>query len=67
MSYFDRAYDELKEAFPGSVVIGNAESPRRGAFEVTVNGHVLWSKLQGGQFPRAGQLAKAAQAVMYPS
>ena len=42
----------LEQAFDGRVtVIGNKQSPRSSAFEVTMDGSLLFSKFESGCFP----------------
>jgi len=37
---------------------------RGGAFEVTVNGHKIYSKLQTGEFPEPDAILKAVKAKL---
>ena len=42
----------LEQAFDGRVtVVGNKQSPRSSAFEVTMDGSLLFSKFESGCFP----------------
>ena len=36
---------------PNAYIEGNNTPPRSGAFEVTINGALMYSKLQTGNFP----------------
>jgi len=46
-------------------VVGNPTPPRSSSFEVTLdNGEVLWSKLDTGKFPTAGELQQAVQKAL---
>eukprot|EP00276_Gloeochaete_wittrockiana_P000927 CAMPEP_0184669194 /NCGR_PEP_ID=MMETSP0308-20130426/76235_1 /TAXON_ID=38269 /ORGANISM="Gloeochaete witrockiana, Strain SAG 46.84" /LENGTH=52 /DNA_ID=CAMNT_0027115333 /DNA_START=123 /DNA_END=281 /DNA_ORIENTATION=- len=46
-------------ARPDLTVVGNETKPRRGAFEVTLDGKVLFSKIDSGRFPRQGEVLEA--------
>ena len=41
----------IKKIKPNAVIKGNPCPPRSGAFEVTIDGRLLFSKLQCGKFP----------------
>jgi len=41
---------------PSAHVEGNAKSPRNGAFEVTINEKLIYSKFQTGNFPNTGDI-----------
>ena len=50
---------EADESVGGSVAFSsNQQRPRSGAFEVTANGKVLWSKLDSARFPTADDLVE---------
>jgi len=54
----------LEGAVPGIKVEGNAKgSPRRGAYEITSNGKVLYSKLSTGSFPSDSQMKAIAASL----
>ena len=36
---------------PDAIIDGNRIAPRTGSFEVELNGEIIFSKLQSGQFP----------------
>jgi len=46
----------IEQRYPGVEVEGNTTRPRVGAFEVTYDGKVLWSKLSGQGFPTSDQV-----------
>ena len=48
---FDRVSDLIKEIKPDATIKGNPSPPRSGAFEVTIDGNLLFSKLECGKFP----------------
>ena len=50
-SDFDRVSKEIKNIMPNVKVQGNSKTPRSGAFEVTINGKLIYSKFQTGKFP----------------
>ena len=41
---------------PNAEVDGNAKPPRNGAFEVTIDGKLVYSKFQTGNFPQEGDI-----------
>ena len=48
---FERVSNIIKGLHPQTEIKGNEESPRTGAFEVTVNGVLQYSKFSTGKFP----------------
>jgi len=42
---------QSKQLIPDLLVEGNAKLPRSGAFEVTIDGKLVFSKFQRGTFP----------------
>ena len=48
---FDRVSKEIKKIMPNAQVTGNSKPPRSGAFEVTIEGKLIYSKFQTGNFP----------------
>ena len=48
---FDRVSKQSKQLIPDLLVEGNATLPRSGAFEVTIDGNLVFSKFQRGNFP----------------
>ena len=48
---FDRVSKTINSLFPKYKVKGNDTAPRSGAFEVTLNQKVLFSKFDTGKFP----------------
>ena len=54
---FDRVSKEIIKIKPNAEVKGNTQTPRNGAFEVTINGKLVYSKLQTGQFPQAKDIS----------
>ena len=42
---------EIIKIKPNAEVKGNTQTPRNGAFEVTINGELVYSKFQTGYFP----------------
>ena len=41
----------IKRIRPGTEIEGNTSPPRSGAFEVTIDERLVFSKLQTGKFP----------------
>ena len=54
---FDRVSKQVKKLSPDIQVEGNAKPPRNGAFEVTIDGKLVYSKFQTGNFPNAEEIA----------
>ena len=54
---FDRVSKELKIIMPKANVKGNSKPPRSGAFEVTINGKLIYSKFQTGEFPNSEDIS----------
>ena len=48
---FDRVSKQIKNIMPNASIQGNNILPRSGAFEVTIDGTLVYSKLQTGNFP----------------
>ncbi len=53
---FDRVSKQIKKIMPNAQVTGNSKPPRNGAFEVTLDGKLVYSKFQTGNFPNAGDI-----------
>jgi len=43
---------QIKKIMPNAEVDGNSKPPRNGAFEVIINGKLVFSKFQSGKFPQ---------------
>ena len=54
---FDRVSIEIKIIMPNANVKGNSKPPRSGAFEVTINGKLIYSKFQTGEFPNSEDIS----------
>ncbi len=54
---FDRVSKEIKKNIPNAQVQGNIKAPRSGAFEVTIDGKLVYSKFQTGNFPNAKDIS----------
>ena len=48
---FDRVSKIIKKIVPNSTIAGNEASPRSGAFEVSLNGKLIYSKFKTNKFP----------------
>jgi len=42
---------------PNAQVTGNSKPPRSGAFEVTLDGKLIYSKFQTGNFPKTKDIS----------
>ena len=45
------ALNEIKKIFPDAIITGNKTPPRTGAFEITLNSKLIYSKFQTDIFP----------------
>ena len=46
----------VKKIFPNIKVQGNVKPPRSGAFEVSIDGKLVYSKFQTGTFPEENDI-----------
>ena len=46
----------IKIIIPNAEVKGNLKPPRSGAFEVTINGKLVYSKFETGGFPQKADI-----------
>ena len=49
---FDRVSKIIKNIVPDAKVQGNTKPPRSGAFEVTIDNKLVFSKFKTGEFPQ---------------
>ena len=55
---FDRVSKEINKQIPNANIKGNSIPPRNGAFEVTINNKLVFSKLKSGVFPKENDIKK---------
>ncbi len=48
---FDRVSKQIKKIVPNALIKGNDTPPRNGAFEITIEGKLVYSKFKTGDFP----------------
>ena len=48
---FDRVSKQIKKYAPNAIIKGNINPPRSGAFEVTIDNQLVFSKFKTGLFP----------------
>jgi len=53
---FDRVSKEIKRILPEVIIEGNSIPPRSGAFEITVNKKLIYSKFKTNSFPSEKEL-----------
>ena len=53
---FERVSNIIKKNIHGAEIISNNKPPRSGAFEVTINGRLVFSKLNEGRFPNEHEI-----------
>ena len=55
---FDRVSKIIKKLNPDITVNGNQNPPRSGAFEITINDNLVYSKFETNTFPNEQQIEK---------
>ena len=55
---FDRVSKIIKKYNPTAIIKGNDINPRSGAFEITLNGKLVYSKFETNSFPSEETLIK---------
>ena len=53
---FDRVSKKILNIAPQAIIKGNLKSPRSGAFEVSINDKLVFSKLTSGKFPQESDI-----------
>ena len=53
---FDRVSKIIKKLNPNCIINGNEQSPRSGAFEITINNRLVYSKFETNQFPNQQEI-----------
>ena len=53
---FDRVSKEIKRIFPDATIKGNSVPPRSGAFEISLNKNLIYSKFKTNCFPSGKEL-----------
>ncbi len=53
---FDRVSKQIKKKYPKAIVEGNKIPPRSGAFEITINQTLVFSKFKSNRFPMKNEL-----------
>ncbi len=46
----------INDFFPGNAITGNKVTPRSGAFEVSINEKLMFSKFESGDFPNEAEI-----------
>ena len=55
---FDRVSKIIKKLKPDVIVNGNQNTPRSGAFEITINDKLVYSKFETDIFPNEQEIEK---------
>ncbi len=55
---FDRVSKIIKKISPNSNISSNREYPRSGAFEIEIDGEIIYSKLKTNNFPTEEDINK---------
>ena len=55
---FDRVSKIIKTLYPDVDIKGNELDPRSGAFEITLNGALVYSKFKTSTFPTSNEIKK---------
>ena len=53
---FDRVSKLIKKKCPKAMIIGNQTPPRSGAFEITINNELVYSKFKTNTFPSEDEI-----------
>ena len=53
---FDRVSKIITKINPDAIIDGNSSTPRTGSFEVKLNGKIVFSKFQSGEFPSKSEI-----------
>ncbi len=53
---FDRVSKVIKKIVPNAKIQGNINPPRSGAFEVTIDNKLAYSKFETGEFPQKSDI-----------
>ena len=53
---FDRVSNVIKKIVPNAIIQSNIKLPRSGAFEVTIDNKLVYSKFQSGEFPQESDI-----------
>ncbi|KAL6065194.1 Rdx [Balamuthia mandrillaris] len=54
----------ISKKWPSAEIEGNPKRPRRGAFEITVDDALVFSKLTSKRFPNEGELVNNIQTLL---
>ena len=55
---FDRVSKKIKKMFSNAIIEGNKTPPRSGAFEISLNNKLVYSKFKTNHFPSESELKK---------
>ncbi len=53
---FDRVSNIIKKINPNYIINGNQNNPRSGAFEITINNKLIYSKFETQTFPNEEEI-----------
>ena len=53
---FDRVSNIIKKINPNYIINGNQNNPRSGAFEITINDKLIYSKFETQAFPNEEEI-----------
>ena len=53
---FDRVSNIIKKINPNYIINGNQNNPRSGAFEITINDKLIYSKFETQTFPNEEEI-----------
>ena len=54
---FDRVSKQILDICPDAFIKGNEQGPRTGAFEVLLNGQLVFSKFSENRFPNKNEIS----------
>ena len=53
---FDRVSKEIQSLLPSTKIIGNKNAPRSGAFEITIDEKLVYSRFETQSFPSKNEI-----------
>ena len=59
---FDRVSEIIKKINPNCIINGNQNTPRSGAFEITINNKLVYSKFETQTFPNEEEIKNILQS-----
>ena len=55
---FDRVSKEIQALVPNATIVGNENTPRSGAFEIMIDGKLVYSRFETDSFPSKNEVKR---------